>query len=130
MIDQQIEIQTRDGKMSTFISHPERGGPHPVIVFYMDAPGIREELRDMARRLATSGYYVMLPHLYYRAGGDMELGPILPARSANAGADSNDQADERHHHSHDHGGYRRPACLCRRPACRAQRHGRQPSVTA
>ena len=77
MIDQQIEIPTRDGHTTTFISHPERGGPHPVILFYMDAPAIREELRDMARRLATSGYYVMLPELYYRSGV-MELGP-LPA---------------------------------------------------
>src|SRR5213078_3583172 len=77
MIDQQIEIPTKDGHTTTFITHPERGGPHPVIVFYMDAPAIREELRDMARRLATSGYYVMLPNLYYRSGV-MELGP-LPA---------------------------------------------------
>jgi carboxymethylenebutenolidase len=77
MIDQQIEIPTKDGHTTTFISHPERDGPHPVILFFMDAPGIREELRDMARRLATSGYYVMLPNLYYRSGV-MELGP-LPA---------------------------------------------------
>jgi carboxymethylenebutenolidase len=77
MIDQQIEIPAKDGNVTTFISHPERGGPHPVILFYMDAPGIREELRDMARRLATSGYYVMLPNLYYRSD-IMELGP-LPA---------------------------------------------------
>src|SRR5947207_9909122 len=77
MIDQQIEIPTKDGHTTTFITHPERGGPHPVIVFYMDAPAIREELRDMARRLGTSGYYVMLPNLYYRSGV-MELGP-LPA---------------------------------------------------
>jgi carboxymethylenebutenolidase len=77
MIDQQIEIPTKDGRVTTFISHPERGGPHPVIIFYMDAPAIREELRDMARRLATSGYYVMLPNLYYRAGV-MEIGPIPP----------------------------------------------------
>jgi len=77
MIDQQIDIPTRDGRTTTFISHPERDGPHPVILFYMDAPGIREELRDMARRLATSGYYVMLPNLYYRLDV-MELGP-LPA---------------------------------------------------
>jgi carboxymethylenebutenolidase len=77
MIDQQVEIPTRDGKTTTFISHPERGGPFPVIIFYMDAPAIREELRDMARRLATSGYYVMLPNMYYRAGV-MELGPINP----------------------------------------------------
>jgi carboxymethylenebutenolidase len=77
MIDQQIEIPTKDGKTTTFITHPERGGPFPVIIFYMDAPAIREELRDMARRLGTSGYYVMLPNLYYRSGV-MELGPINP----------------------------------------------------
>ncbi|MBR1224052.1 MULTISPECIES: dienelactone hydrolase family protein [unclassified Bradyrhizobium] len=77
MIDQQIDIQTKDGKTTTFITHPERGGPFPVILFYMDAPAIREELRDMARRLATSGYYVMLPNMYYRSGV-MELGPIPP----------------------------------------------------
>src|SRR6266850_1070217 len=77
MIDQQIEIPTKDGHTTTFITHPERGGPFPVIIFYMDAPAIREELRDMARRLATSGYYVMLPNMYYRAGV-MELGPINP----------------------------------------------------
>lgn len=77
MIDQQIDIATKDGKTTTFITRPERGGPFPVILFYMDAPGIREELRDMARRLATSGYYVMLPNMYYRAGA-MELGPINP----------------------------------------------------
>src|SRR6476646_7708748 len=77
MIDQQIEIPTKDGSITTFICHPERGGPHPVVLFYMDAPGIREELRDMARRLATSGYSVMLPSMYYRAGV-MELGPVNP----------------------------------------------------
>jgi carboxymethylenebutenolidase len=75
MIDQQYEIPTKDGHTTTFITHPERGGPHPVILFYMDAPAIREELRDMARRLGTSGYYVMLPDLYYRSGV-MELGPL------------------------------------------------------
>ena len=77
MIDQQIEIPTKDGHTTTFITHPERGGPFPVIIFYMDAPAIREELRDMARRLATAGYYVMLPNMYYRAGV-MEISPINP----------------------------------------------------
>jgi carboxymethylenebutenolidase len=75
MHERQLDIQTRDGRMSTLVVHPERGGPHPVILFYMDAPAIREELRDMARRIATVGYYVMLPNLYYRAGV-MELGRI------------------------------------------------------
>jgi carboxymethylenebutenolidase len=68
MIEKQVDIATTAGSMDTFICHPERRGPWPGIIFYMDAPGIREELRDMARRLATVGYYVLLPNLYYRAG--------------------------------------------------------------
>jgi carboxymethylenebutenolidase len=46
-----------------------------VILFYMDAPAIREELRDMCRRLAAVGYYVVLPNLYYRSGV-LEIGPL------------------------------------------------------
>jgi carboxymethylenebutenolidase len=75
VIERQLDIKTRDGATTTFIVHPERDGPHPVILFYMDAPAIREELRDMARRFASSGYYVVLPNLYYRAGV-MEIGPL------------------------------------------------------
>jgi carboxymethylenebutenolidase len=52
--------------MTTFVTHPEEGGPHPVVLFYMDAPGKREELHDMARRLGSAGYFVALPNLYYR----------------------------------------------------------------
>jgi carboxymethylenebutenolidase len=67
MIDQEVDISVPDGQMNTFVTHPEEGGPHPVVFFYMDAPGKREELHDMARRLGTAGYYVMLPNLYYRS---------------------------------------------------------------
>ena len=56
MIEQTVDIATRDGKTATFIVHPERDGPHPIILFFMDAPATREELRDMARRIATAGY--------------------------------------------------------------------------
>ena len=66
MVDQEIDIPTVAGAMNTFITHPEEGGPHPVVLFLMDAPGKREELHDMARRLGSAGYYVMLPNLYYR----------------------------------------------------------------
>ena len=85
MIEQTVELATRDGATTTFIVHPERGGPHPIILFFMDAPAIREELRDMARRIASVGYYVMLPNLYYRRGV-MELGdlPPLPEDQARA----------------------------------------------
>ncbi|MCU1502540.1 MAG: hydrolase [Ilumatobacteraceae bacterium] len=67
MIEHHIDIQTRHGAMNTFVTYPEEGGPFPVVLFYMDAPGKREELHDMARRLGTSGYYVVLPNLYYRS---------------------------------------------------------------
>jgi carboxymethylenebutenolidase len=40
----------------------------------MDAPGIREELRDMARRIGTVGYFVVLPNLYYRSGREGDYG--------------------------------------------------------
>ena len=70
MIEQTLDITTKDGAMETFICHPERGGPYPAVFLLMDAHGIREELRDMARRLGTVGYYVLLPNLYYRAGRD------------------------------------------------------------
>lgn len=75
MIEQILDIQTEDGAMETFVVHPERGGAHPPVLMLMDAPGIREELYDMARRLATVGYAVLLPNLYYRAGRDTKYGP-------------------------------------------------------
>lgn len=74
MIEEDVDIRTPDGEMNTFICRPERDGPHPAVFFLMDAPGIREELRDMVRRLATSGYCVLLPNLYYRAGRDTSFG--------------------------------------------------------
>ena len=70
-----IDIETRDGAMESFVVRPERDGPYPAVLMLMDAPGIREELYDMARRLATVGYFVVLPNLYYRAGRDSKFGP-------------------------------------------------------
>ena len=66
MIERLIDIRTDGGEMTTFVVHPEKHWPHPLVLFLMDAPGMREEIRDMSRRLATAGYYVMAPHLYYR----------------------------------------------------------------
>jgi carboxymethylenebutenolidase len=85
MIEQTVDIPTKAGATTTFIVHPEREGPHPVVLFFMDAPAIREELRDMARRIAAAGYYVMLPNLYYRSGV-MELADLPPLPDAEARA--------------------------------------------
>jgi carboxymethylenebutenolidase len=85
LIEQTVDIATKDGATTTFIAHPERDGAHPIILFFMDAPAIREELRDMARRIAAVGYYVMLPNLYYRRGV-MELADLPPLPDAEARA--------------------------------------------
>ena len=74
MREAEVSVHTDDGDMDQFVCHPEEGGPYPAVVFYMDAPGIREELRDMARRIATVGYYVALPNLYYRIGREGDYG--------------------------------------------------------
>jgi len=60
--------------MPTFLFHPEHDGPHPVVLYLMDAPSIRPALKDMASRLATAGYYVMLPFLFYRGSEFREFG--------------------------------------------------------
>lgn len=70
MIEYHLDIPTADGPMNTFVVYPEEGGPHPVVLFYMDALGKREELHDMARRLAAVGYFVVLPNLFYRRTRD------------------------------------------------------------
>ena len=73
MIERDVEIRTPDGSMNSFVAYPEEGGPFPVVLFYMDAPGKREELHDMARRIAAVGYFVVLPNLYYRRSRDYFL---------------------------------------------------------
>lgn len=74
MIERQQDVTTGDGTMPTLIFHPEHDGPHPVVLYLMDAPSIRPALIDMARRLASAGYYVMLPFLYYRVAPFSDLG--------------------------------------------------------
>jgi hypothetical protein len=52
MIESEVIVTTKHGRMPTFMAAPDAEGQHPGIIFYMDAPGIREELRNMARRIA------------------------------------------------------------------------------
>ena len=68
MIERNVDIPTRDGKMLSYIFHPEGNSRWPVIILYMDAPAIREELFDFCRRIAGESYYVILPDMYYRHG--------------------------------------------------------------
>lgn len=74
MIIEELDITTPDGEMTTWIYRPEHDGPHPVVLFLMDAPSIRPALHEMASRLASAGYYVMMPYLFYRGGPYREFG--------------------------------------------------------
>jgi carboxymethylenebutenolidase len=74
MIERQVDVTTPEGTMTTFVFHPEHDGPHPVVLYLMDAPSIRPALKDMASRLGTAGYYVLLPYLFYRGGPFREFG--------------------------------------------------------
>ncbi len=68
MIEQDVIVTTKHGRMPSFLVAPDGPGRHPGIIFYMDAPGIREELRNMCRRIAKHGYVCLLPDMYYRLG--------------------------------------------------------------
>ena len=67
MHEKNIIIKTEDGNLDcrVFINSNKNS---PTIIFYMDAPAIREELRTMCRRIMDNGYNVILPNLFYRVG--------------------------------------------------------------
>jgi len=68
MSSTRIDIMTQDGTADCHFFQPAGSGPHPAVIFYMDAIGVRPALFDMAERLTDNGYAVLLPNLYYRHG--------------------------------------------------------------
>lgn len=63
-----IQIRTRDGLCPAYLFRPATGAPWPAVLVYMDGIGIRPPMLELGERLATGGYYVLLPDLYYRSG--------------------------------------------------------------
>src|SRR4029079_18058743 len=68
MIEKHIYIATADGRMDSFVVHPDEGGPFPAVLVLMDIWGLREELYDVARKVAVVGYHVTVPNFWYRRG--------------------------------------------------------------
>jgi carboxymethylenebutenolidase len=67
MSGERIDLRSNDGVLDVHVFAPEStSGPWPAMVLYMDAFGIRPALAQMAERLASNGYTVALPNLYYR----------------------------------------------------------------
>ncbi|MEU6352406.1 dienelactone hydrolase family protein [Streptomyces sp. NPDC047072] len=63
-----IDITTPDGTVDAYLAHPDDGAPHPAVLLYMDAFGLRPHLKSMADRLAAEGYTVLVPNVFYRFG--------------------------------------------------------------
>jgi carboxymethylenebutenolidase len=65
-VDAMVEVTTPDGTAEAFFVHPV-GGRYPGVLIWPDAWGLRTALKQMARRLAESGYAVLVPNPYYRS---------------------------------------------------------------
>lgn len=65
-----LDVHAADGVMDVYLHRPvsEGNGPLPVVIFYPDAGGVRAVMHEMAERLASHGYLVALPNVFYRAG--------------------------------------------------------------
>ena len=63
--ESEIDVTTPDGVADCYFVHPSSGA-HPGVLIWPDAFGLRPAKRQMARRLAASGYSVLVVNQYYR----------------------------------------------------------------
>ena len=68
MSHEQVSIRTKDGDCRSWVFRPDGQGPWPAAIIFMDAPAIRPALFDFGERLASHGYFTLLPDLFYRDG--------------------------------------------------------------
>jgi carboxymethylenebutenolidase len=63
-----VDVPTEDGVADSYLVVPDGDGPHPGVLMFMDAFGLRPRLEEMADRIAERGYAVFAPNLLYRGG--------------------------------------------------------------
>jgi carboxymethylenebutenolidase len=63
-----VDVPTEDGVADAYLVLPDAPGPHPGVLMYQDAFGLRPRLKEMAERVAERGYAVFVPNLLYRGG--------------------------------------------------------------
>ncbi len=68
-----VQVPTPDGMADCHFVHPSSGA-HPGVLIWPDALGLRPAFEQMGKRLAESGYSVLVVNPYYRT----ERAPILP----------------------------------------------------
>lgn len=79
MNTQTIQIETPDGAAEAYVSRPD-ADPHPGVLFYIDAIGLRPRIEEMADRIAAWGYVVLVPNVFHRDGRVAELAPKTDLR--------------------------------------------------
>jgi carboxymethylenebutenolidase len=60
-----VEIKTPDGTCDAYLVHPGKG-KHPAVLIWPDIFGLRPAFKEMATRLAESGYSVLVINPFYR----------------------------------------------------------------
>jgi carboxymethylenebutenolidase len=60
-----VEIKTADGTADAYFVHPTKG-KHPGVLIWPDIFGLRPAFKQMADRLAESGYSVLVINPFYR----------------------------------------------------------------
>ena len=63
--ESELDVTTPDGTCDSYFVHPSSGA-HPGVLIWPDAFGLRPAKREMATRLAESGYSVLVVNPYYR----------------------------------------------------------------
>jgi carboxymethylenebutenolidase len=76
-----IEIQAPGGAAEAYLTG-ETG--RPGVLFYIDAIGLRPQIEQMADRIASWGYVVLAPNVFYRDGRAADLAPQGDLRDAGA----------------------------------------------
>ena len=71
--EQDVEVTTPDGVADCFFVHPA-SGTHPGVLIWPDILGLRPAFRQMGRRLAESGYSVLVVNPFYRS----VRSPVVP----------------------------------------------------
>ncbi len=69
-----IEIPVPAGSAEAYVSRPPSGSG-PGVLFFMDAIGLRPQIAAMADRIASWGYVVLAPNVFYREGTAAETSP-------------------------------------------------------
>ena len=70
-----VEIATKDGTCPSYVYRPAGSGPWPAVLVFMDGIGIRPAMLELGERLASHGYVVLLPDLFYRSGPYEPMNP-------------------------------------------------------